>query len=143
MSFATIARAAVDQQLIDRVTASAYQAMMEDPDKIDTVFGQALVNPPVGFGNNPVAPLMWPVAVDSEAAYEAALVAGRGAPGHDTDIITDEAIHASVTGNWPMTRPPGHEEPMAYYNGALVTQSTMAEIHASGTAPTMPTPPAE
>jgi len=45
--------------------------------------------------------LMWPVAVDTEAAYESALLAGRGAPGFDPDIITDAALTASINAHWP------------------------------------------
>ena len=48
-----------------------------------------------------VMPLMWPIAADQEAQYEAALQAGRGAPGHDTDIITDAALLSGVKSFWP------------------------------------------
>jgi hypothetical protein len=45
--------------------------------------------------------LMYPIAVDTEAAYETAVNSGRGAPGYDVDIITDAAITAAIAAHWP------------------------------------------
>jgi hypothetical protein len=43
----------------------------------------------------------WRIAIDNAAAYETALRSGRGAPGHDVDIITDGNIAAGVGAAWP------------------------------------------
>jgi hypothetical protein len=96
MSLSSINRAANDPQLRSRVEASANQEARNNPTLADTIFGQQLT---AGLIN--IAPLMWGVAVDTEAAYESALVSGRGAPGFDTDIITDAQITAAVQAHWP------------------------------------------
>lgn len=103
MSFSSITRAANDPQLIDRVNAAAHKIVLTDATKADTVFGQQLLSG--GMGNS-VQALMYPVAIDTEAAYEAALLNLRGAPGFDKDIITDAAITASVNTHWPMAKQP-------------------------------------
>lgn len=101
MSLSSISRAAVDQQLISRVTSAAYQLVNENDQIASTNLGQSLL-----MGGAMVGPLMWPVAIATEAAYESALVAGRGAPGFDKDIITDAQIAAAVLDGWPMLFPP-------------------------------------
>lgn len=120
MSLSSITRAATDPDLINRVTSAANQVVRDDPDKADTVFGQQLLNGTGMAGTNPVAPLMYPVAIATEAAYETALLAGRGAPGYDKDIITDDAIETAVLDGWPMTRPPAPPTP----NPAVLTAPT-------------------
>jgi hypothetical protein len=105
MSFNSISRAAVDEDLIKRVTVAANQIVQTDADKANTIFGQSLLRGSM-MGTNPVAPLMYPVAISTEAAYEAALLGQRGAPGYDIDIITDAALFAAVNAAWPMERPP-------------------------------------
>lgn len=111
MSLSSIARAATDSQLISRVHAAAYQALMADPEKAKTTLGKALANPSPGF-NDPVTPLMWPVAIDTEAAYEYALLGGNGSPGYDVAVITDAAITDSVNANWPMDAAPEVPPPL-------------------------------
>jgi hypothetical protein len=96
MSLSSITRASVDPDLRARVDAAAHQEAQSNPAFGDTEYGRALLG---GYQNTNV--LMWAVAVDTEAAYETALVSGRGAPGHDTDIITDENITAAVQAHWP------------------------------------------
>ena len=98
MSASSIYRAANDPDLIQRVTAIAHELAQNVDDLGMTVFGQQLLN-----GSNSVAPLMYPVAVDYEAAYETAVNSGRGAPGHDVDVITDANISAAITVGWPKT----------------------------------------
>ena len=112
MTFASITQAANDPQLRARVDAAAQKEVRYSEDLANTVYGQTLIGavtqmmPPMG--DPPPSPLMWGVAVATEAAYETALQAGRGAPGHDKDIITDEAITAAVVANWPPDpEPPG------------------------------------
>jgi len=113
MSLSSIARAAVDEQLIVRVQAAAHQVIMTDTDKASTVLGKALLTPSGPGFTNPVSSLMWPVAVDTAAAYEYALLGGNGSPGFDVSVITDAAIITSVNDNWPMEYPPSMVMPPA------------------------------
>ena len=97
MSYASINRAMQDQDLIARVTSAALKEAYANPEFGDTIFGgQVKMNPRYGGDV-----LIGPVAVDTEAAYASALAAGRGAPGHDTDVITDAAINSAVQAHWP------------------------------------------
>lgn len=100
MSASSISRAAQDQQLLARVNAIAHKEAQGNAQFGDTDFGRKLMQ-----GMTDASPMMWAVAVDTEAAYESALVNGRGAPGHDIDIITDAQITAAVQAHWP-TDPP-------------------------------------
>jgi hypothetical protein len=101
MSATSISRAANDPQLQARVLAMAHREIVFNPTLADTAFGRQL-----SAGTASVAPLMYPIAVDTEAAYEAALVNGRGAPGHDTDVITDAALVSAINAHWPEDPPP-------------------------------------
>ncbi len=96
MTASTVSRAARDPDLIARVTALAHREIVFDPDLAETDFGRQLAS---GAGN--VNALMYPIAVDTEAAYETAVNSGRGAPGYDVDIITDAAITAAIAAHWP------------------------------------------
>lgn len=96
MSAASISRAAKDPELRARVLAMAYKELQADPVKQESSYGQRLSQ---GLANE--EPLMWPVAIDTEAAYEAALQAGRGAPGHDNDVITDASLTSAIGVHWP------------------------------------------
>jgi hypothetical protein len=105
MTAASIYQAANDPQLQNRVMSIAQKEIVYNTHLAGTAFGQQLQ---AGFTN--VMPLMWPIAADQENAYAAALQAGRGAPGHDRDIITDEAILSGVISFWPYAEgegPPG------------------------------------
>lgn len=108
MSFASITAAANDAQLRARVDAAAQKEARLNPTFGDTAYGRKLLSTgdaPIPGMVVPPSPLMWGVAVDTEAAYETALVSGRGAPGHDQDIITDAALTAAVQANWPPDPP--------------------------------------
>jgi hypothetical protein len=96
MSLSSVQRAAADPELIARVEACANQEALNNPELSETLYARQLK---AGLQN--VKPLMWPVAVATEVAYETALQSGRGAPGHDVDIITDGDITAAVQANWP------------------------------------------
>lgn len=98
MTASSIHRAANDEQLKARVVALANKEIIYNQKLADTEFGKQLA---LGFPN--VLPLMYPIAVDTEAAYETALAAGRGAPGHDLDIITDGALTSAINAHWPYT----------------------------------------
>lgn len=98
MTMATIYRAANDPELQARVFAAAHREMIYDDALANSAYGRQLRQ-----GVNNVQPLMYPIAVDTEAAYESAVNSGRGAPGHDVDIITDAALTSAVTTHWPWT----------------------------------------
>lgn len=101
MSYSTITQATRDQDLLDRVIAAVAKEANDNPDLMATDFGAFARSNPLQAGNQ----LMYPIAIDTEAAYASALAAGRGAPGHDSDVITDEALLASVQANWPPDAP--------------------------------------
>lgn len=101
MSATTINMAANDPDLVKRVTALANKEVRANDALADTAYGRNLVT-----GYAQISALMWPVAVDNEAAYEAALLNGRGAPGHDEDVITDAAITAAIVNGWPLDPTP-------------------------------------
>jgi len=96
MSASSISQAANDPELRARVLAMAHKELEFDETKASSMYGRQLA---AGVTNE--QPLMYPVAVDTEAAYETALAAGRGAPGHDQDIITDAALTSAVNAHWP------------------------------------------
>jgi hypothetical protein len=98
MTAASIARAANDQQLKDRVLALAQKEIVFNETLADTEYGKQL-----RLGMINVQPLMWPIAVDTEAAYESAVSIGRGAPGHDVDVIPDAALTSAIAAHWPYT----------------------------------------
>jgi hypothetical protein len=101
MTMASINKAATDLHLQARVLAAAQKEIIYNEELAATAYGQRLAQ-----GGADVMPLMWRVAVDTEAAYEGALQAGRGAPGHDSDIITDGAITSAIVAGWPPDPPP-------------------------------------
>ena len=96
MSASSISRAAADPQLQQRIIASANKEILFNDALHDSWFGKQIRG---GFPN--YTPLYWPVAVETEAAYETAVNSGRGAPGYDVDVITDAAVTAAVVANWP------------------------------------------
>lgn len=97
MTLASINLAANDPQLRARVESCVQQEARENPAVADSVYAKNLIM----YGTANSQTLVWAVAVATEAAYYAALQNGRGAPGHDTDIITDGDILAAVQANWP------------------------------------------
>lgn len=106
MSLSSISQAAIDKDLVDRVTSAAFQLVNSDEQIASTNLGQSML-----MGSTIVTPLMWPVAIATEAAYETALQSGRGAPGYDKDIITDAQIETAVQEGWPMIFPPAPTAP--------------------------------
>lgn len=96
MTMASISQAAADEQLRARVLAAAQKEIIYNEELANTSYGQLLAR-----GNNDVSPLIYRVAVDTEAAYESALQAGRGSPGHDPDVITDGQITSAIVAGWP------------------------------------------
>jgi hypothetical protein len=104
MSATSISQAANDPALRARVLAQAHKEMEFDDLKANSTFGKTLNQ--IG-----VEPLMYPVAVATEAQYETALMSGRGAPGHDTDIISDGDLTSAINANWPWAEGEGPNQP--------------------------------
>jgi hypothetical protein len=96
MSASSINRAANDPQLQARIVAETNKELIFNEPLQETWFGKLVRS---GYPN--YGPLYWSVAVETEAAYETAVNSGRGAPGYDQDVITDAAITAAITANWP------------------------------------------
>lgn len=100
MSASSIHRAANDPQLQARIIASANKELLYNDELADSWFGRQVRT---GYAN--YVPLYWPVAVETEAAYETAINSGRGAPGYDVDVITDAALTSAIVANWPPEPP--------------------------------------
>jgi len=96
MSFNTVARAANDPDLQYRVQACVQGEAINNPTLSETQFAQQ-IRQNFGVPNS----MYWAVADAVEAEYEAGVLAGRGSPGHDADVVTDGAILAAVQAHWP------------------------------------------
>ena len=98
MSFSTISQSAVDQALIDRVTAATEQEAWNNPTSAGTDFGHQ-----VQVSALSALAMVWPVCIasDVEAAYASALAGGNPNPGGDESVITDAMILANVQAKWP------------------------------------------
>jgi len=102
MSFNIVADAANDLDLQRRVQASVNAEAINNPELNETQFAQAVRTQ---YAN--LTPMYWAVAQAVQTAYEGGLQAGRGSPGHDSDVVTDGAITSAVVANWP----PDPEQP--------------------------------
>lgn len=100
MSASSINRAANDVQLQSRIIALVNKEVLVDAALADTDFGKKVLGGYAIFTS-----LYWAVAVETEAAYETALLNQRGSPGFDPDIITDAAIRATIVARWPANTP--------------------------------------
>lgn len=100
MSASSIDQAANDPQLRQRVQAMIYKIMSLDDAKAESDYGKR-----VRQGTVTLTPAFFAVAVETEAAYASAIAAGRGAPGHDSDVITDAQIESALNANWPADQP--------------------------------------
>lgn len=97
MSFTTINRAFNDPQLRARVDAAVNKEAVANEDLAESTYAKQLRG-----DNGFVLPAFyWRVAVATEADYAYAIGAGKGAPGHDADIVTDAAITSAVVAAWP------------------------------------------
>ena len=96
MSLNTAAMAANDPDLQLRVTASVYSEAIANPDLKETQFA---ANVRLGVVN--LTGMFWAVGDAVDQQYEAGVLAGRGSPGHDPDVVTDGAITSAVVANWP------------------------------------------
>jgi hypothetical protein len=101
MSHATIYQAASDQHLNQRTFAAVNKEVMANPTFGDTAFGKQ-----VKQGSAPILMVFaYPVAVDTEAAYESAVLNNNPDPGGDPSVITDANITAAVQAHWPEDPP--------------------------------------
>jgi hypothetical protein len=100
MSYSSIAASAVDQALVDRVSAATAQEAWNNPAVANMPFTRNVQE----SAANAVR-MVWPVAIASDvaAAYESALAAGNPDPGGDPAVITDGMILANVAAKWPTT----------------------------------------
>ena len=97
MSLTTIHQAAHDDALRARTEAAASKEAIANPEFGDTPFGQQVVDGVANIWQR----FQYPVAVDTEAAYESAIAGGNPDPGGDPAVITDAAISSAVQAHWP------------------------------------------
>ena len=101
MSASTIDRAANDPDLRRRVDAILYKILATDIDKMNSEYGKRVRS---GMGTQTNA--YYVVAVACEQQYLSGIFDGRGAPGHDEDVISDDAITAALLAAWPASDSP-------------------------------------
>lgn len=101
MSYTTITMAANDEALRDRTIAAVHKEALANPEFGDTAFGEAVVDGRADIW----ARFAYPIAVDTEAAYESAVAAENPDPGGDPAVITDAAIGSAVQVHWPAEWP--------------------------------------
>lgn len=97
MSYKSITQASRDPSLGDRIAAAVYKEAQSNDQFGDTDYGGRVLS---GFADL-VTPFAYPVAIDTEAAYESALAGDNPDPGGDPAVITDAAILGSVQAHWP------------------------------------------
>jgi hypothetical protein len=96
MSFNIVSQAANDPNLQIRIQAAAYGEAINNPVLAATAFGAQVR---LGYAN--MTGLHWAVGQTVQAEYEGGVLAGRGTPGHDPDVVTDGQITSAVVANWP------------------------------------------
>jgi hypothetical protein len=101
MSYTTITQATTDQPLVNRVTAAIQKEAYDNAALADTAFAADARSNAQWAASR----MIWPVAIDTEAAYESALLNDNPNPGGDPSVITDAAILTSVQANWPPEPP--------------------------------------
>jgi len=97
VSYTSITQAARDEELGERVSAAVQKEAWNSATLSGTSFAELARHSPVSG----VAQMMYPVAIDTEAAYESALLSGNPNPGGDPSVITDAAILSAVQAHWP------------------------------------------
>jgi hypothetical protein len=101
MSYNTLDAASKDVPLQNRVIAGVQKEARANPTFGDTEYGRTVIdNPAEGIA------LVWPVAIDTEAAYASALAADNPNPGGDESVITDAAIGSAIQVHWPADEAP-------------------------------------
>src|SRR5262245_18248443 len=100
MSYNSLHASSLDSGLQARTVASV-QEQARLPQFADTAFAAEVTANPAA-GNS----LIWPVALNVQAAYEAAYEAGDTNIGANEGLIPDAAIMAAVQAAWPMDPAP-------------------------------------
>ena len=100
MSQSTVARAANDTDLQQRVQAAVYSEAIGNPTLAVTDFARQVKQ---GYAN--MIGMYWAVADAVDAEYETGINNGRGSPGYDDDVVSDGAITSAVVANWPPDPP--------------------------------------
>jgi hypothetical protein len=96
MSFSSLARAAADTALQSR-TAACVQQEAREGSGVGTPFAAAVIDASADI----FAAFSWPVALNTEAAYESAVIGGNPNPGGDPTVVTDAMILSAVQASWP------------------------------------------
>jgi len=96
MSYSSISQAAQDQALIARVSAAVQKEAWNGAVSSSDMAAQFRGSPTYGADQ-----LIWPIAIDNEAAYDSALAGSNPNPGGDPAVITDANITAGVQAHWP------------------------------------------
>lgn len=100
MSYTSLDAASKDNDLRNRTIAAVQQEARENPAVADTAYAATVIaNPAEGVQ------MIWPVALNTEAEYEAAIAAGVPNPGKDPSVIADGMILAAVQSDWPADTP--------------------------------------
>lgn len=102
MSYFSITQASRDASLLDRIAAAVFKEAQSNPSFGDTIYGRNVLAGSAQL----TPPFAYPVAIDTEAAYESALASENPDPGGDPAVITDAAILSSVQAHWPPDPPP-------------------------------------
>lgn len=108
MSQTTVHQCANDLDIQKRVQSCVYGEAFNNAAFKNTIFA---IQVRQGYAN--FTPIYFAVAVAVEAKYESGILNGRGSPGHDRDVITDNDILAAVQAEWPMEEPPPTATPSA------------------------------
>jgi hypothetical protein len=101
MTLNTTVRAQGDPDLRARIDASIFEQAINNPNIKDTVMAGQVKG---GYAP-PFTALYWAVAQAVDDDYQAGIEQRRGSPGHDPDIVTDQAITDAVVANWPPDPP--------------------------------------
>jgi hypothetical protein len=110
MSYATLAMAIKDQELIDRVVAAACkEAWAGGPQFRDSEFGRRLRTYP----QEAVGAFMWAVSIDNEADYEYAVGTEGGPNPGSSQVVSDASLQAAVQAHWPTAAYVPNPLPMA------------------------------
>jgi len=96
MSYSSLDAASKDIGLQNRTVAATVQEAVENPAVYDTAYAAAVrQNPSEGIR------MIWAVALNTEAEYEAALLNHVPNPGSDPSVITDGMILSAIQAHWP------------------------------------------
>jgi hypothetical protein len=102
VSYGSLARQINDFDLNSRIDSAGQQEAWENAAVHDSAFAVAVRQGSV----QPRDVFAWPVALNSEDAYETAVLHFHSQPGLDPAVVSDAMILAAVQANWPAQWPP-------------------------------------